>query len=120
MNPDQTAPWELCKQYGLSNNINRREEQTTKLTWSNKDYGSDNESQNCDNNQEIYKCRLLFTSAAYIQFHLSLDFIIEVNTMNPDQEQSDLGPYCMQYGLSKNIRRRHKQTTCADDKTYLE
>ena len=30
--------------------------------------------------------------------------------MNPDQtapwEQSDLGPYCLQYGLSKNISRR--------------
>ena len=23
--------------------------------------------------------------------------------MNPDQEQSDLGPYCLQYRLPKNI-----------------
>ena len=37
MNPD-------CLQYGLSKNISRREGQTTKLTWSNKDYGCDNES----------------------------------------------------------------------------
>ena len=43
---------------------------------------------------------LLFTSAAYIQVPLRLDFIMEANTMNPDQtallEQSDLGPYCLQ------------------------
>ena len=50
MNPDQTAPWELsdlgpyCLQYGLPKNISRREVQTTKLTWCDKDYGSDNES----------------------------------------------------------------------------
>ena len=34
------------------------------------------------------------------------DFILEVNTMNHDQtapkEQSDLGPYCLQYMVSKN------------------
>ena len=34
--------------------------------------------------------------------------------MNPDQtapkgEQSDLGPYCMQYRLVKNISRREEQ-----------
>ena len=47
-----------------------------------------------------------FTSAVYIQVHFRLDFIIEANTMNPDQtaplgswKQSDLGPYCLQYML---------------------
>ena len=50
MSPDRTAPKEqsdlcpYCLQYRLSKNISRREVQTTKLTWSNKDYGSDNES----------------------------------------------------------------------------
>ena len=46
-----------------------------------------------------WKCCLLFTSVAYIQKHLKPDFIMEANTMNPDQtapkEQSNLGPYCM-------------------------
>ena len=28
---------------------------------------------------------LLFTSAAHIQVHFRLEFIIEANTMNPDQ-----------------------------------
>ena len=51
-----------------------------------------------------------FYAAAFIQIHLRLDFIKETNTMNPDQEQSDLGPYCLQYVLSKNISRRHEQT----------
>ena len=35
--------------------------------------------------------------------------------MDPDQtapkEQSDLGPYCLQYRLPKNISRREEQTT---------
>ena len=48
-------------------------------------------------------------SAANIQVHFRLDFIMEANTMNPDRtaplEQSDLGPYCLQYGLPKNIGR---------------
>ena len=47
-------------------------------------------------------------SAAYIQAYLSLDFKMKANTKNPDQtapywEQSDLGPYCLQYRLPKNI-----------------
>ena len=37
-------------------------------------------------------------------------FIMLANNMNPDQtaptEQSDLGPYFLQYRLSKNISRR--------------
>ena len=43
--------------------------------------------------------------AAYIHVHFRLDFIIEANTMNPDQTapKSDLGPYCLQYMLPKNI-----------------
>ena len=50
MNPDQTTPLEqsdlgpYCLQYGLSNNISRRHEQATHLTWSNKDYSIENES----------------------------------------------------------------------------
>ena len=42
-------------------------------------------------------------------------FSIEVNNMIPDQtappkEQSDLGPYCLQYRLPKNISRQEEQT----------
>ena len=40
---------------------------------------------------------------------------MDANNMNPDQialwEQSDLGPYCLQYRLPKNIRRRWEKTT---------
>ena len=43
-------------------------------------------------------------SAAYSQVHFRLDFIMEANTMDPDQtgplEQSDLGSYGLQYRLS--------------------
>ena len=43
-------------------------------------------------------------SAAYSQVHFKLDFIMEANTMNPDQtgplEQSDMDSYCLQYRLS--------------------
>ena len=46
------------------------------------------------------------------QVHFKLDFVMEANTMNPDQadrvlpwEQSNLGPYCLQYKLPKNISR---------------
>ena len=50
-----------------------------------------------------------FTSAAYLVMHFKLDFFMEANMMNPDQtvpkEQSDLGPYCLQYQLPKNIGR---------------
>ena len=48
-------------------------------------------------------------SVAYTQVNFKLDFFVEANNMNPDQtaplEQSDLGPYCLQYRLPKNIRR---------------
>ena len=47
-------------------------------------------------------CCLLFTSAANIQVHFRLDFYIESNTIETDQEQSDLGPYCLQYRLPRN------------------
>ena len=56
----------------------------------------------CPNPATLPKeCRLLFTSAAHIQALFRLDFFMEANNMNPDQtapkEQSDLGPYCLQY-----------------------
>ena len=38
-----------------------------------------------------------------------LNFITEANTKNPDQ--TDLGLYCLQYRLPKNISRQEKQTT---------
>ena len=46
-------------------------------------------------------------SAAYIQVHFRLDNFMEANNMNPDQTalKSDLGPYCFQYRLTKNISR---------------
>ena len=40
-------------------------------------------------------------SAAYIQVHFRLYFIMEANTMNPD-----LGPYCLQYRLPMKISRQ--------------
>ena len=40
---------------------------------------------------------------------------METNTVSPDQtapcEQSDLGPYCLQYRLPKNISRREDITS---------
>ena len=42
---------------------------------------------------------------AYIQVHFRLDFFMEANTMDPDQTAPDLGPYCVQYMLPKNISR---------------
>ena len=41
---------------------------------------------------------------------------MEASNMNPDQtapkrEQSDLGPYCLQYRQSKNLSRQEGQTT---------
>ena len=45
-----------------------------------------------------------FLSAAYFLVHFRLGFIMEANTMSP-KEQSDPGPYCLQYGLPKNISR---------------
>ena len=60
-----------------------------------------------------WKCCLLFRPAAYIQVHFKLDFIMEANTMDPDQtapkEQSDLCTYCLQYRLPKNISRRESR-----------
>ena len=47
--------------------------------------------------------------------HVTAHFIRETNTMDPDQtaqlEQSDQGPYCLQYKLHvpKNINRRLKR-----------
>ena len=49
---------------------------------------------------------LRFTSAAHIQVHFILDLFMEANNMNPDQTQSDLGPYCLQYRLPKKVSRR--------------
>ena len=53
---------------------------------------------------------LLFISAANIQVHFRLDFIMEAITMNPEIrllpcEHPDLDPYCLQYRLPKNIGR---------------
>ena len=52
-------------------------------------------------------------SAACIQVHFKIDFSMESNNMNPDQtaakEQADLGPYCLQYRLPKNISRRESR-----------
>ena len=54
-------------------------------------------------------------SAAYIQVHFRLDIFMEANSMDPDQtapkEQSDLGPYCLQHRLPKNISRQEEQST---------
>ena len=54
-------------------------------------------------------------SAAYIQAHFRLDFFMEANNMNRDQTapkaHSDLGPYCLQYRLPKNIFRKEEQMT---------
>ena len=48
-------------------------------------------------------------SAAYIQVHFDFIFIMKANTVNPDQtapwEQSDQGPYCLQYRLPKKLSR---------------
>ena len=48
-------------------------------------------------------------SAPNIQVPIKLDFLIEANTMNHDQTapigQSDLGTYCLQYKLPKNMSR---------------
>ena len=50
-------------------------------------------------------------SVTYIQVHFRQDFFMEAN-MNP--EQSDLGPYCLQYRLPKNMRRQEKQMRSHD------
>ena len=47
-------------------------------------------------------------SAAYIQVYFRLNFIMEANTMNPDQ-MSDLGSYCFQYRVPNNINRRESR-----------
>ena len=46
----------------------------------------------------VLKMSSAFTSDAYIQVHFRLDFFMEANNMNPDQ-QSDLGPYDQQSNL---------------------
>ena len=43
-------------------------------------------------------------SVAFIQVHLRPDFIIEANTMNPDQ--TDLGPCFLQCRLPKKISKQ--------------
>ena len=40
----------------------------------------------------------------YIQVHFRLEFFMEANSMNSDQ-QSDLGPYCLQYGKGVKIEK---------------
>ena len=53
-----------------------------------------------------------FLPLLHIQVHSRLDFSMEANTMNPDQTaplESDLGPYCLQYRLPKNISRRESR-----------
>ena len=52
-------------------------------------------------------------STAYIQIHPRLSFITEVNIMNPDQtdqEQSDLGPHCLQYTTKVHEATREQAT----------
>ena len=36
---------------------------------------------------------------------------MEANNMNPDQTDPDLGPYCLQYRLPKNISSHEEQKT---------
>ena len=55
------------------------------------------------------KCRLLFTSAAYIQIHLKLDFIMEANTMNPDQTAPKVHIVC-NMGYPRRSRREGQTT----------
>ena len=46
-----------------------------------------------------------YVCCIYIPVHFRLDFIMGVNSMNPDQtapKQSDLGPYCLQYRPPKS------------------
>ena len=38
-----------------------------------------------------WKCNLLFKSVVYIQVHFRLDFVMEANTMNPDQTAAQMG-----------------------------
>ena len=54
-----------------------------------------------------------FMSAEYTQVHFRLDFFMEANNMNPDQIAPDLGSYCLQKRLPKNIM----QARGADDKS---
>ena len=53
----------------------------------------------------LKNCLLFMSAAAYIQVHCRLDFFLEANTMNTYQTVPDLGPYCLQYRLPKNITR---------------
>ena len=57
-----------------------------------------------------------FTLLQYIQVHFRLVFFMDANNINPYQttskkEQFDLGSYCLQYRLPKNISRHEEQTT---------
>ena len=56
-----------------------------------------------------------FTPAAYIQKHFGLDFFMVANNVDPDQEQSDLGPSCLQYWLQMR-----GQTTSRDWRAFLQ
>ena len=46
----------------------------------------------------------------YIQLPFRLFFFIEANNINPNY-QFDLGPYCLQYRLPKNIKQMREQAT---------
>ena len=51
-------------------------------------------------------------SAAFIQVYFRLDFLWKQTIWV--REPSDLGPYCLQYKLPKNISRRKEQMTKVD------
>ena len=55
----------------------------------------------------FYVC-CIYSSALQTEFY----YEAEANTINPDPfwEQSNLGPYCLQYRRPKNINRLEKQT----------
>ena len=61
-----------------------------------------------------WKCRLLFTSAAYIQVHFRLIFFIDANNMAPNVLGAvPSGSILFAIPASKE----HKQTRGADDKS---
>ena len=43
----------------------------------------------------------------YIHVYFKLEFYMEANAINPDHTASNLGPYCLQYRLPKDISRHH-------------
>ena len=59
-------------------------------------------------------------SAAYVQVHLRLDSIMEANTMNLLREQSDLGPYCLQYMLTKMGEQTTKEENNLSSPVHLQ